>query len=113
MSFHSRNAWIELGESGVRKALTVKHSVPVNQDPWLRYLHITASDGSDTWEWSLTRSNETIIEGFGNVWFDFGPEGFLLKGTAGDDIRLDIGEGGNNVRTRVIMIGIDRTAQSG
>lgn len=101
--------WIEESTSAEDTALALNHVVPAGQEPWLRFLYISASDGGDAWAWELDRPDGTrVIAGYGAVSIDFGSEGFKVPGTAGADLRIDIAKTGPGTTARAYMMGVDR-----
>jgi hypothetical protein len=99
--------WIEDAESDANTALNIDHVVPAGQQPVLQYLYAEASNGGNP-TWSLQRAAGTVVlQGFCPVFIDFGLDGLKVPGTAGADLRLAIGAGGDGITTRGWIVGVD------
>ena len=111
MPLPSRHYFIVATTSGSNAAQNLDHVVAANQEPVLQYLYVTASDGGNSWGWALERPSGTeVFSGYGSIIMDFGLDGFVVPGTAGDDLRLAVAAGGAGVTTRAFIIGVDHTA---
>lgn len=112
MGLVSRHYWVEDGESGDNAAQNIDHTVASGERPRLRYLYVSV-EPEQAIQWTLERPSGTVVlQGHGPDFIDFGPEGFDVPGSAGEDLRLAIEAGGSaGDISRGWIVGVDVTQE--
>ena len=109
MPLPSRLYFIVDATSGSNAAQDLDHVVPDGEQPYLQYLFIAASDGGNSWGWTLERpAGTTVFAGYGSILMDFGIDGFAVPGASGADLQLTVAATGAGTTSRAFLIGVDK-----